>query len=73
MRRRGDAGRARAPWGRKEKNCFWSSPRFGPAGDTMLADQPQNTKEERVGKGLHGPVVLSRILSSESVLVELAS
>lgn len=39
----------------------------------MLADQPQNTKEEKVGKRLHRLGVLSRILSSESVLVELAS
>lgn len=57
----------------RKKTCFWSSPRFGPAEDTMLADQLLNTKEEEVGKGLHGPVVLSRILSSESVLMELAS
>lgn len=39
----------------------------------MLVDQPQITKEERIGRGLRCLAVLSRILSSESVLVELAS
>lgn len=59
--------------GYEGKNCFWLSPTSGPAGDSMLVDQPHNTEEERVGKRLHCLVVLSRILSSEPLLVESAS
>lgn len=50
MRRRSDDGGSRKFWDVKGNFCFWSSPRFGPVGDSRLIDQLQNTKKERVGK-----------------------
>lgn len=68
MRRGGDA---KVFWDMKREIVSALHP--GPAGDCRLVGQFQKTKEERVAKRLHCLVVLSKIFSTESVLVESAS
>lgn len=73
MRSRSNADRARALWGMKGN--FWSFGNhlgLGLLGQHADRSAP-DTKEKRVEKRLHCLIILSRILSSESVLVESAS